>query len=75
MVRFKEVFSKQYYPKTARLQRQQEFTHLTQNGRFVDAYAREFMRLKRFAPSQVDIESKMAKRFIIVLDAEIHHTV
>ena len=74
MARFKEVFSKQYYPKTARLQRQQEFTHLTQNGRFVDAYAREFMRLKCFVPSQVDTELKMAEKFVIVLDAEIRHT-
>lgn len=31
--KFKETFLKRYYPKVARVKKQQEFTHLTQGGR------------------------------------------
>ena len=37
------------------------------------AYGREFMRLKRFAPTLVNIELKMDERFILGLDPEIRH--
>ena len=56
--RFKEAFLKEFYPKVVRLKKQQEFNHLTQGGHSVDRYAREFMRLKRFAPFLVDTEQK-----------------
>ena len=73
--RFKEVFLKQYYPKVVRLRKQQEFTNLTQGVRSVDDYAREFMRLKQFAPSLVDIKLKMVERFVIGLNSEISRMV
>lgn len=37
----------------------------------MDSYDRKFMRMKRFAPSLVDTEEKMAEKFVMGLDLEI----
>ena len=35
---FKEAFLKEYYPKSERLKKQQEFAHLVQGGLTVEKY-------------------------------------
>ena len=65
---FKETFLKEYYPKSERLKRQQEFAHLVQGRLTVEKYNREFKRLKRFAPSMVDTEEKMTEKFVLGLE-------
>ncbi|XP_022931688.1 uncharacterized protein LOC111437846 [Cucurbita moschata] len=65
--RFKEAFLKEYYPKSERLKKQQEFAHLVQGRLTVEKYNREFNRLKRFAPSMVDTEEKMTEKFVLGL--------
>ncbi|XP_022931755.1 uncharacterized protein LOC111438022 [Cucurbita moschata] len=65
--RFKEAFLKEYYPKSERLKKQQEFAHLVQGGLTVKKYNREFNRLKRFAPYMVDTEEKMTEKFVLGL--------
>ncbi|XP_023529765.1 uncharacterized protein LOC111792490 [Cucurbita pepo subsp. pepo] len=72
---FREAFWAKYNSDEARLRKQQEFTQLTQSGRSVTTYAREFMRLKRFALELVDTELKLAQRFILGLDQSIRGTV
>ena len=69
--RFKEDFLKEYYPKSERLKRQQEFAHLVQGGLTVEKYNREFKRLKRFALSMVDTEEKMTEKFVMGLEPRI----
>ncbi|XP_022933230.1 uncharacterized protein LOC111440130 [Cucurbita moschata] len=69
--RFKEAFLKEYYPKSERLKRQQEFAHLVQGGLTVEKYNREFNKLKRFAPSMVDTEEKMTEKFVLGLEPRI----
>ncbi|XP_023537968.1 uncharacterized protein LOC111798850 [Cucurbita pepo subsp. pepo] len=68
---FKEAFWEEYYSEEARLQKQQEFTQLTQNGRSVGTYGKDFIRLMRFALELVDTEIKKVQRFIFGLDEEI----
>ena len=65
---FKEAFLKEYYPKSERLKRQQEFAHLVQGGLKVEKYNQEFNKLKRFAPSMVDTEEKMTEKFVLGLE-------
>ncbi|XP_022931601.1 uncharacterized protein LOC111437767 [Cucurbita moschata] len=69
--RFKEAFLKEYYPKSERLKRQQEFTDLVQGGLTVQKYNREFKRLTIFAPSMVDTEEKMTEKFVLGLKPRI----
>ncbi|XP_023520954.1 uncharacterized protein LOC111784513 [Cucurbita pepo subsp. pepo] len=49
-VEFKDAFSEEYYPEDVQLRKQQEFIQLSQRGHTVTTYAREFSKLKRFAP-------------------------
>ena len=67
---FKEAFLKEYYPKSKRLKRQQEFVHLVHGGLIVEKYNREFKRLNRFAPSMVDTKEKMIEKFVLVWNQE-----
>ena len=50
---------------------EQRFVHLRQYDRTVDAYAAEFLRLSRFAPSMVKDEEDRANRFQQGLRLEI----
>lgn len=64
---FKETFLK-LLRKVERLRKQQNFSHLTQDGHSMERYDRDFMRLKTFAPSLVDTEKKMTEKFVLGLD-------
>ncbi|XP_023522342.1 uncharacterized protein LOC111786265, partial [Cucurbita pepo subsp. pepo] len=74
-VEFKDAFSEEYYPADVQLRKQQEFTQLSQRGRTVTTYAREFSKLKRFAPELVNTDYKTARRFVLGLDTKIRNTV
>ena len=56
-------------------EKQQEFTQLSQRGRSVTTYVREFSKLKRFAPELVNTDYRTARRFVLGLDTKICKTV
>ena len=72
---FKEAFAEAYYPEDVQTRKHQEFTHLKQRGRSVTAYAREFAKLKCFAPDLVDTDYRTARRFLLGLDRKIRNVV
>ena len=72
---FKSAFTKEYYPEDVQLRKQQEFTQLSQRGRSVTTYAREFSKLKRFTPELVNTDYRTARRFVLGLDTKIRNTV
>ncbi|KAG6579348.1 hypothetical protein SDJN03_23796, partial [Cucurbita argyrosperma subsp. sororia] len=72
---FKEAFAKAYYPEDVQTRKHQEFTHLKQRGLSVTAYAREFAKLKCFAPDLVDTDYRTARRFMLGLDQKIRNVV
>ena len=66
-VEFKCAFTEEYYPEDVQLRKQQKFTQLSQRGRSVSTYAREFSKLKRFAPELVGTDYRTARRFALGL--------
>ena len=61
---FKETFVEAYFPEDVK-----------QRGRSVTAYAREFAKLKCFAPDLVGTDYRTACRFVLGLDRKIHNVV
>ncbi|XP_023546459.1 uncharacterized protein LOC111805576 [Cucurbita pepo subsp. pepo] len=74
-VEFKSAFTEEYYLEDVQLRKQQEFTQLSQRGRSVTTYVREFSKLKRFAPELVNTDYRTARRFVLGLDTKICKTV
>ena len=70
-IEFKEAFAEAYYPEDVQIRKHQEFTHLRQRGRSITTYAREFAKLKWFAPDLVDTDYRTARRFVLGLDRMI----
>ena len=62
---FKDVFTEEYYLEDVQLRKQQEFSKLSQRGHTVTTYAREFSKLKRFAPELVKTDYRTAQRFVL----------
>jgi hypothetical protein len=54
---FSDAFLARFFPKTAKREMEERFCQLRQHDLTVDAYAAEFARLSRFAPSMVAEES------------------
>ncbi|XP_022959030.1 uncharacterized protein LOC111460137 [Cucurbita moschata] len=72
---FKEAFAEVYYPDDVQIRKHQELTHLKQKGHSVTAYAREFTKLKCFAPDLVDTNYRTARQFVLGLDRKIRNVV
>ena len=60
---FSDAFLVRFFPKTAKREMEERFCQLRQQDLTVDAYAAEFARLSRFAPSMVAEEEDRAHRF------------
>jgi hypothetical protein len=57
---FSDSFLARFFPKTVRREMEERFCQLRQYDMSVDAYAVEFARLSRFAPSMVTDEEDRA---------------
>ncbi|XP_022929050.1 uncharacterized protein LOC111435758 isoform X4 [Cucurbita moschata] len=72
---FKDAFMEEYYSEDIQLRMQQKFTQLCQRGRSVTTYAREFIRMKHFAPELVNTDYRTTWWFVRGLDKRIRHIV
>ncbi|XP_022932810.1 uncharacterized protein LOC111439271 [Cucurbita moschata] len=72
---FKEAFAEVYYLKDIQIRKHQEFTQLTQRGRSITTYARDFAKLKCFILDLVFTDYKTTIRFVLGLDRKIRNVV
>ncbi len=65
---FVEMFINRFVLESFRDQKQWAFEALRRNGRSLDEYATEFLKLSRYAPIVVATENMEVKRFLKGLD-------
>ena len=68
---FTDGFYERFFSRTARREMEQQFINLRQQGRIVDEYATEFLRLSQFAPYMVAEEEDRAYQFQQGLELDI----
>ena len=68
---FETVFLEQYFPDSAREERQQQFLELRQEGMSVAEYESTFTALSRFSPEMVVTDAHRCRRFERGLRAQI----
>ena len=69
--RFWVAFYDQYFPRSIRIQKEQEFIYLKQKGMSVTEYEAKFTELAKFAPRLVDGEQERVHKFEMGLRTEI----
>nr|XP_010934820.1 uncharacterized protein LOC105054890 [Elaeis guineensis] len=69
--RFQIAFYDQYFSRSIRIQKEQEFIYLKQKGMSVTEYEAKFTELAKFAPRLVDGEQERIHKFEMGLKTEI----
>ena len=69
--RFRIAFYDQYFFRSIRIQKEQEFIYLKQKGMSVTEYEAKFTELAKFAPRLVDGEQERVHKFEMGLRTEI----
>ena len=73
--RFRDEFFDKYFPRSVRIQKEQEFIHLKQGNRSVAEYEVKFTELAKFVPRLVEIEQDRVHKFEMRLKTEIKRQV
>ena len=73
--RFRDEFFDKYFPRSVRIQKEQEFIHLRQGNRSVAEYEAKFTELAKFVPRLVEIEQDRVHKFKMGLKTEIRRQV
>ena len=68
---FKARFDARYFPKAAKKDLAEEFLHLRQNGRPVEIYHQEYVKLARYAPNLVKEDEDNVERFLRGMDLRL----